>query len=722
VNADGAPGLEGRPAAVPFRSLLHERLSRRSLLAGAARLAPLLSLSPSILAAGASDVRAAPDAALKFRPIDIGGADKVAVADGHRAEVLLRWGDPLFEGTAGLDVATLADPAKSELLNRPDAGALQERRFGYNCDYNGYFPLPRYESAAPDHGLLATNHEYTDDALMFAGFPAYERFWSDATRARAEARALIERTKGEIVRVQQAAHGLSIVEIRRRGGRWSVERRSPLNRRVTATTPMDITGPAAGHPLMRTEADPTGRRVLGTLANCSGGRTPWGTVLTGEENVDAYFANYDRLLERAKKEPSLAAVTKAHARLPLPSGQSNRGWELVDARFDAARHPTEALRFGWCVEIDPYDPASTPRKLTALGRFKHEAANTAVAKNGQVAVYSGDDAEFEYLYKFVSAGRYDPAAGKANGRLLEDGTLHAARFDADGRGRWLPLVFGQGPLVPPEFESQADVVIKARRAADLLGATPMDRPEDVEVNPLTGRVYAVMTKNTKRRGKGRRAAQGRIVEDAADAANPRQNDNANGHIVEIAEDGDNAAAATFAWDIFILCGNPMDPSGRLVKDGKDLAPPLGQADSYFAGYGDASRISPLGAPDNIAFDRGGNLWIATDGQSGGARGLNLGRDVNDGLYAVATAGPERGRTMQFLSGPVECEIVGPEFTPDDSTLFVGIQHPGTGGVLGPGPGPKPESDWPDGKGLPPRPSVLAITRANGKGPVGRGEG
>jgi secreted PhoX family phosphatase len=231
-----------------------------------------------------------------------------------------------------------------------------------------------------------------------------------------------------------------------------------------------------------------------------------------------------------------------------------------------------------------------------------------------------------------------------------------------------------------------------------------------------------MTKNTKRRGKGRRAAQGRIVEDTADAANPRQNDNANGHIVEIAEDGDNAAAATFAWDIFILCGNPMDPSGRLLKDGKDLAPPLGQADSYFAGFGDAARISPLGAPDNIAFDRGGNLWIATDGQSGGTRGLNLGRDVNDGLYAVATAGPERGRTMQFLSGPVECEIVGPEFTPDDSTLFVGIQHPGTGGVLGPGPGPKPGSDWPDGKGLPPRPSVLAVSRANGKGPVGRGEG
>ena len=440
-------------------------------------------------------------------------------------------------------------------------------------------------------------------------------------------------------------------------------------------------------------------------------------MLTCEENFDAYFANYDRLLEETTRDPSLAPVAAAHARLPLSAGQSIRGWELVDDRFDAARHPTEALRFGWCVEIDPYDPASTPRKLTALGRFKHEAANTIVAKSGHVAVYCGDDSEFEYIYKFVSAGRYDPAQGKANGRLLEEGTLYAARFAADGRGRWLPLVFGQGPLVPPEFESQADVVIKARRAADLLGATPMDRPEDVDINLRTGRVYAVLTKNTKRRGKGKRAAQGRIVADSADAANPRENDNANGHIVEIAEDGDNAAADTFAWDVFILCGNPLDPAGRLVKDARNLTPPLRRADSYFAGYADAARISPLGAPDNIAFDGAGNLWIATDGQGGDPHRLNLGCEVNDGLFAVATAGPERGRTMQFLSGPVECEIVGPEFTPDDTTLFVGIQHPGESGVLDPG--SKLPSDWPDGKGLPPRPSVLAVSRKSGKGPVGR---
>lgn len=703
--------------AAPFHEVMQQRLARRGVLAGAALL---LALPRSVFAAGACASPAPSGAALSFRPVPIGGEDKVVVAEGHRASVLLRWGDPLFEGVPGLDTATLADPRSSELLNSVAAGALQARRFGYNCDYNAYFPLPGYGSESPDHGLLATNHEYTGDDLMFAGFPAYRRFFKDAARAQAEVRALIERTKGEIVRVQQAAHGASVVEIRRRGGRWSVERSGSCNRRITASTPMAITGPAAGHPLLRTEADPSGRRVLGMLANCGGGKTPWGTMLTGEENIDAYFANYDRLLERAHREPALAPVAAAHARLPLPAGQSNRAWELVDARFDAARHPSEALRFGWCVEIDPYDPLSVPRKLTALGRFKHEGANTTVAKTGQVAVYSGDDAEFEYLYKFVSAGRYDPAIGKANGRLLEDGTLYAARFDADGRGRWLPLVFGQGPLVPPEFAGQGDVVIKARRAADLLGATPMDRPEDIEVNPRSGRVYAAMTKSAKRLGKGRFAAQGRMVADGADAANPRAGGNANGQIVEIAEDGGDAAAASFAWDIFILCGNPANPDGRLLTAAQDLAPPLGRADSYFAGYGDAARISPLGAPDNIAFDRGGNLWIATDGQGGDARGLNLGRAVNDGLFAVATEGAERGRTLQFLSGPVGCEIAGPEFTPDDSTLFLAIQHPGQGGTLGPASAPKPGSDWPDGNGLPPRPSVLAVTRMRGKGSVGRG--
>ena len=381
-GADVAPGQDGRPAATLFRTIVEQRLARRGVLAGAVRLAPLLAFSPSMFAAGAATARAATDAALTFRPIAISGADKVIVADGHAADVLLRWGDPLFEGVSGLDTATLSDPAKSELLNNADAAALQEKRFGYNCDYNGFFPLPGFASASSSHGLLATNHEYTDDALMLAGFPAYNRFRADASKARAEVRALIDRTKGAIVHVQQAAHGVSIVEIRGGGGRWTVERGSRLNRRITAATPIDITGPAAGYRLLRTEADPAGRRVLGTLANCSGGKTPWGTLLTCEENLDAYFANYDRLLTQAKKDPSLAPVVAAHARLPLSTGQSIRGWELVDDRFDAARHPAEALRFGWCVEIDPYDPASPPRKLTALGRFKHEAANTMVAKTG----------------------------------------------------------------------------------------------------------------------------------------------------------------------------------------------------------------------------------------------------------------------------------------------------------------------------------------------------
>ena len=707
---------ERAPGVRHFHEIVQQRLARRDVLAGGAAL--LLALSARAAPAGAPE--AAHGSALSFRPVPAGGRDEVVVAEGHRADVLLRWGDPLFEGVPALDTETLADPARSELLNSVAAGALQARRFGYNCDYNAYFPLPGPDSRSAVHGLLATNHEYTDDDLMFVGYPSYRRFRTDAPKAQAEVRALIARTKGEIVRVQQAAHGASIAEIRRRDGRWSVVRGGASNRRITAATPMEIVGPAAGHPLLRTPADPAGRQVLGMLANCGGGKTPWGTMLTGEENVDAYFGNYVGLLERATRDEEVARIAAAHARMPLPPGQSIRGWELVDSRFDAAREPAEALRFGWCVEIDPYDPQSAPRKLTALGRFKHEGANTTVARSGKLAVYSGDDAEFEYLYKFVSAGRYDPALGKANRRLLEEGMLYAARFDPDGRGRWLPLAFGQGPLVPPEFADQGEVLVKARRAADLMGATPMDRPEDIEVDPRSGRVYAAMTGNAKRGGDGRRAVNGRVVSDAPDAANPRADGNPNGQVVEIVEDDNDAAAESFAWEVFLLCGNPANPAGRLLTAGADLVPPLRGGDSYFAGFGDAARVSPLAAPDNIAFDSAGNLWIATDGQKGGARGLNLGRAVNDGLFAVATSGPERGRTLQFLSGPIDCEIAGPEFTPDDSTLFLSIQHPGEGGRLGRGGGRPSARDWPDGKGLPPRPSVIAVTRTRGRGPVGRG--
>jgi uncharacterized protein len=260
---------------------------------------------------------------------------------------------------------------------------------------------------------------------------------------------------------------------------------------------------------------------------------------------------------------------------------------------------------------------------------------------------------------------------------LDAGTLYVAKFNDDGTGEWRPLVFGQGPLTPANgFASQAEVLINARGAADRLGATKMDRPEDIETNPVNGKVYCVMTNNNQRT-----AAQ-------VDAPNPRAN-NVHGHIIELTESDDDATATTFTWEIFILCGDPNNPA-----DG-----------TFFAGA-DPSLVSPISSPDNIAFDSKGNLWIATDGQPSTLH-------KNDGIYVVPVDGTERGFLRQFLSGPVGCELCGPEFASDFTTLFCAIQHPGEGGTL-----EKPVSTWPDGT-TPPWPSVIAVVKIDG-GTIGGG--
>jgi secreted PhoX family phosphatase len=441
-------------------------------------------------------------------------------------------------------------------------------------------------------------------------------------------------------------------------------RDSRFNRRITGETSMMITGPAAGHPLMRTREDPAGTTVRGMLNNCAGGTTPWGTILTCEENFHQYFANAGRL---ADDDPRKAV----HARYGFPSGASERRWELHHDRFDLAKEPNEPFRFGWVVEIDPYDPSFAPRKRTALGRSKHEGATTVLARDGRVVVYSGDDERFEYIYKFVTAKAMRRGDLGQNLTLLDDGTLYVARFLPDGTGSWLPLIYGEGPLTRANgFENQGDVVINARRAADLLGATKMDRPEDVEASPVTGTVYAVLTNNT------RRAA------DQVDAANPRPN-NRHGHIIEWTEEGDEPAATRFRWNIFMLCGDPKDPSYM----------------TYFAGF-PAEQVSPISSPDNIAFDRRGDLWISTDGQPSTFR-------RNDAIFAVPVGGAQRGFLRQFLSAPRGAEVCGPQFTPDNHTLFCAIQHPGEGGGL-----ENPVSSWPDGT-QPPKPSVVAVWRPDG---------
>ncbi len=375
----------------------------------------------------------------------------------------------------------------------------------------------------------------------------------------------------EKVRKSQAAHGVSVVEVRRDGEKWSVVRPSPRAFRVTAATPIRIGGPAAGHPWLQTAADPTGRAALGTLNNCASGPTPWGTYLTCEENFNGYFVNRS------------GAVPPLQKRYGINERGFGYRWHEHDVRFDAAAHPNEPNRFGWVVEVDPYDPGATPVKRTALGRFKHEGATVRLAADRRAVVYMGDDERFEYIYKFVSRHPWDPGMGRAAGlRLLDEGTLWVAHFHPDGSGEWRELAHGRSGLdAGAGFASQAEVLINARGAADRVGATAMDRPEWVAVHPDSGEVYCTLTNNTNR-GKG--------AAPAADPANPRA-DNVFGHIVRWRERGGDAAATRFDWDVFVLCGNPA----------------LADAGKHGTIKGDV-----FGSPDGLWFDRRGVLWIQTD--------------------------------------------------------------------------------------------------------------
>jgi uncharacterized protein len=628
-----------------FRRILQRRLSRRRFVRGSGELA-----AASLLAGAARAAGRAPG----FSPIAGAASDAVIVPEGYRSHVVIRWGDPLFADTPALDPRKLASGA----LRAPGAARAQARQFGFNCDGVGLF------DAGEGRVVACVNHETANQELMFPG-------WRSAVRAR-HAGAFM-RDNAEAVGVMQAAVGVSVVELGR-DGEWTYRVGSPYNRRITASTPMVFGGPASRHRLLGGGGDPAG--VLGTLGNCAAGTTPWGTYLTCEENIDDYFGN-----ARSAELPS--ALADAYRRFPPRSRNSAYGWEFADQRFDVARRPEEALKFGWVVEIDPFDARRPIVKQTALGRFKHEAATVVLADDGRVAVYMGDDEAFEYLYKFVSNGRFDPDAPERNRRLLESGTLYVAKLFDDGRGQWLPLVFGEHPELTPErgFASQADVLLKCRDAADRLGATPLDRPEDVAVSPVDGRVYLSCTMNP---------ARGAVNGAPADAANPRA-PNPSGHVLELVEQGGTPAAGAFAWDVFILAG---DPAAGGLGTGRPTAPePPG--DTYYAGFDDARELSAFANPDNLGVDSAGNLWIVTDGRQP--------HGVNNGCFVCATEGEWRGAVRQFMSGPVGAEICGCELSADERTLFLTVQHPGFGGSV-----EAPISHWPDGGDAAPRSSLVAI--------------
>ncbi len=568
--------------------------------------------------------------------------DRLLVAPGYTATPFLAWGEPV--GVAGAPMPAFRDDAGN-------SAAEQALQLGMHHDGMHYFPLEPGSSSASRRGLLVMNHEYVDDGLLHTTGLAD---WS-----------------AEKVAKSQAAHGISVVEVELNGNRWQAVRPSPLARRITATTPFAVGGPAAGHPLMRTAADPTGTRVLGTFANCAAGMTPWGTYLSGEENFQDYFTTAD-------------TPTRDEQRWGLRK-TGWYGWAAHDPRFDTVRHPNEPHRFGWVVEVDPYDPTSTPVKRTALGRAVHEGAWVAVTKDGRAVVYSGEDAVFEYIYRFVSRDRIRPGGFKANRELLDHGTLYVARFDANGRGRWLPLRHGEGPLTAANgFDDQAEVLIKARQASDLLGATKMDRPEWLAIDPQSRWVHCTLTNNTDR-GPGARAD--------VDAANPRAN-NTMGQIIRWREDGDFDGDG-FEWNHLVLAGDPANT--RPEARGNTV--------------GDA-----FGSPDTIAFGPRGLLWIGSDVSTSV---LNQGENARFGNNQLLACDTATRTTRRFLVGPVHCEVTGVCFTPDGRTMFVNIQHPGEmpSGRSSPT-APRRWSNWPDFKPTGRPRSATVVVRKDDGGVIG----
>ena len=578
--------------------------------------------------------------------------DDMTVPAGYRWDSIIRWGDPLFADAPDFDI-------------NAQTGASQSAQFGYNCDYLNVISDGKNDRS----GYLVCNHEYTNENIMFS--PEY----------------LASNAK-DAVDVGIAAHGLSVVDLVRdkQGQAWRYVRGGRRNRRITGFTPFTVSGPAAGSDLLKTADDATGTRVEGTLNNCAGGTTPWGTVLSGEENFNQYFRG---------------TGTPEQRRYGIGTSRTARRWEEFYDRFDLRKpeYANEANRFGWIVEVDPEDPTSTPVKHTALGRFKHEAGTTVISPSGHAVVYSGDDERFDYVYKFVSSKKYIPGNKAHNMTLLSDGTLYVAKYTGnspaaeitgqgalpadgafDGSGVWIPLVRGNESLV--EGMAVEEVLVFTRIAADKVGATKMDRPEDVEPNPHTGRVYAAMTNNTSR------------TPSQIDEANPRAN-NKYGHVIEMTEAGDDHAAETFNWNILLLCGDPADAANR----------------AYFAGY-PKDKVSPISCPDNIAFDSAGNLWISTDGQPG-----KIG--LADALHKVTIHGADRGRVEQFLAVPRDAETCGPVIHDRDNSVFVAVQHPGENGNWG-----AHTSLWPDqlpaagpvqvgDKVAAPRPTVVQVTRTTG---------
>ncbi|MEM7123203.1 MAG: PhoX family phosphatase [Pseudomonadota bacterium] len=619
AKKDAAGGSDLAPT--DFERLTERALSRRRLMGGATIGAAAFVVATTTL----SPLQARAANRLGFDAVPANTLDTVTLPEGYSWQVLIRWGDPLWSHGPHFDQVTRGD------------GASQELAFGDNTDGMALFTDGM-------RSILAANNEYTNVDIIHGD------------------RASLKPENAEDVRKSKAAMGVSVMEIAEENGKWHVVIDSPYNRRITPDTPMDLTGPARGNDMVKTDADPTGTTSLGTWNNCANGRTPWGTYLTCEENFDDMFSSND---------PSFRPTPEME-RYGVGREEDGYGWAPYDARFDISKNPNEPNRAGYVVEIDPLDPSSTPKKRTALGRFKHENAELVINGDGRAVVYMGDDERGEFLYRFVTENPY--VTGGSNTDLLDNGQLYVAKFNDDGTGTWLALT--------PEatgMSSDAEIAILTRQAGSAVGATTMDRPEWISANPNKAEVYCTLTNNKNRGVKPNAGGD----ETPVGGPNPRAR-NQYGQIVRWAPDGGDHTADSFTWDLFVLCGNPTVHNDA---------------------YGGSSNITAdnmFNSPDGIAFDSVGLLWIQTDGNYS-----NEGDFAGMGNNQMLVANPETGEIRRFMVGPRECEITGIAWSADRRTMFVGIQHPGEWG----------NSHFPDGGSSVPRSTIISVRR-NDDGKMG----